>query len=178
MIEQDGGRLPPREYHPLETPQGHQSSSLSTKGQGRVVELDFAEARSTLKEVEMVPDGGFARQLVAECKGREIDHVPPRQLRADALQRQLAQRRKVSVEDRGCNHRAMLWRISTANFNPQGFKKRYGMREVCNVILEVLRRSVNCHGFEPSHSMREDLEAAVRERDPVPLQPRVDRGGS
>ena len=52
------------------------------------------------------------------------------------------------------------------------------MREVCDDLLEVLRRSVDDHGFELSDSVRDDLEAAVRERDPVPLQPHVDRGGS
>ena len=52
------------------------------------------------------------------------------------------------------------------------------MRKVCDDLSEVPRRSVDGHGFELSDSVRDDLEAAMRERAPVPLQPRVDRGGS
>jgi len=51
------------------------------------------------------------------------------------------------------------------------------MRELCDDLVEVLRRSVNHHEFELGDSVRDDLKATVRERATVPLQPRVDRGG-
>jgi len=56
VIKQERGRIPPKDDHPLEIPQGYQSSSLAVNGRGCIVELDFAEAGSTLEEVEKMPD--------------------------------------------------------------------------------------------------------------------------
>ena len=68
----------PRDNHPLEIHQGHQSSDLAIKGRGRVVEPDFAEVGSTLKEVEKVYGREFAVPRATDCEGREVGHVPPR----------------------------------------------------------------------------------------------------
>ena len=90
------------------------------------MESDFAEARSAFKEVEKVFDGEIAHQCVTQCERREVDHVPPRQRRSNALQTQLAQRREVSVEESGCNRGTTLWRTPTIDLNGQGSKKRCG----------------------------------------------------